>query len=75
MAICDTLLEHHCWDYAIKLLLGSEPKFSKVYPLFLVEQRELYTFLEENLWTRHIRPSKSPIVAPVFFIKKKNSFL
>ena len=32
-------------------------------------------FLEENLRTRQIRPSKSPIAAPVFFIKKKDSLL
>ena len=32
-------------------------------------------FLEENLCTRQIRPSKSPIVAPVSFIKKKDGSL
>ena len=68
------LLEHHCWNHTIGLLLGLEPKSSQVYSLFLVEQRELNIFLEENLWTRCIGPSKSLIVALVFFIKKKNSF-
>ena len=48
---------------------------SKVYPLSLVEQKELDAFLEENLRTRRIRPSKSPMAAPVFFIKKKNGSL
>jgi len=33
---------------------------------------ELDAFLEENLHTGQIRPSKSPIAAPVFFIKKKD---
>ena len=46
------LLEHRQWDHAIKLILGSEPKLSKVYPLSLVEQKELDSFLEENLHTR-----------------------
>jgi len=49
-----------------------EPKSSKVYLLSPLEQEELDTFLEENLCTGQIRPSKSPIAAPVFFIKKKD---
>jgi len=49
-----------------------EPKSSKVYLLSPLEQEELDTFLEENLCTGQIRPSKSPITAPVFFIKKKD---
>ena len=32
-------------------------------------------FLEENLHTGQIRPSKSSIAAPVFFIKKKDGLL
>ena len=53
----------------------AEPKSSKVYPLSPLEQAELDAFLKENLGTRRIRPSKSSIVAPVFFIKKKDSSL
>jgi len=71
----DILLEHRQWDHAIELILGLEPKLSKVYPLSPVEQKELDSFLEENLRTRRIRPSKSPMVAPVFFIKKKDGSL
>jgi len=71
----DILPEHRQWDHAIELIPGSEPKSSKVYPLSPVEQKELDSFLEENLHTRQIRPSKYPMVAPVFFIKKKNSSL
>jgi len=40
-----------------------------------VEQKELDSFLEENLLTGQIRPSKSPMAAPVFFIKKKDGSL
>ena len=36
------------------------------------EQAELDAFLEEALKTSHIRQSKSPIGAPVFFVKKKD---
>jgi len=71
----DILSEHWQWDHAIELVPGSEPKLSKVYPLSPVEQKELDSFLEENLCTREIRPFKSPIAAPVFFIKKKDSSL
>jgi len=69
------LPEHRQWDHAIELILGSEPKSSKVYPLSPVEQKELDSFLEENLCTGRIRPSKSPMAALVFFIKKKDSSL
>jgi len=71
----DILPEHCKWDHAIKLIPGAEPKLSKVYPLSPLEQEELNAFLEENLRTRRIRPSKSPIAAPVFFIKKKDGSL
>ena len=71
----DILPEHRKWDHAIELTPGAEPKSSKVYPLSLLEQAELDAFLEENLRTRRIRPSKSPMAAPVFFIKKKDGSL
>jgi len=71
----DILPEHRQWDHAIELVPGSEPKSSKVYPLSLVEQKELDSFLEENLRTEQICPSKSPMAAPVFFIKKKDGSL
>jgi len=47
----DILLEHRQWDHAIKLVPGLAPKLSKVYLLSLVEQKELDSFLEENLRT------------------------
>jgi len=71
----NTLPEHYHWDYTIELLLGSEPKSFKIDPLFLVEQKELNVFLEENLWTRCIRPSNSLMAALVFFIKKRDNSL
>jgi hypothetical protein len=41
----------------------------------LTEQTEMDTFLEEALATGHIRQSKSPLGAPVLFIKKKDGKL
>jgi len=69
------LPEHRQWDHVIELIPGTEPKSSKVYPLSPVEQKELDSFLEENLCTGRIRPSKSSMAAPVFFIKKKDGSL
>jgi len=71
----DILPEHRQWDHAIELIPGSEPKSLKVYPLSPVKQKELDSFLEENLRTGRIHPSKSPMAAPVFFIKKKDGSL
>jgi len=69
------LPEHRQWDHATELIPGLEPKLSKVYSLFPVEQKELDAFLEENLRTGRIRLSKSPMAALVFFIKKKDGSL
>jgi len=63
------------WDHAIELVPGAEAKGCKVYPISVVEQSELDHFLTENLETGHIRPSKSSMASPVFFIKKKDSSL
>jgi hypothetical protein len=41
----------------------------------LTEQTEIDAFLEEVLATGHIRQSKSPLRALVFFIKKKDGKL
>jgi len=71
----DILPRHHKWDHTIELIPGAEPKSSKVYPLSLLEQAKLDAFLEENLHMGRIRPSKSPIAASVFFIKKKDGSL
>jgi len=47
----DILPEHRKWDHAIELIPRAEPKSSKVYSLSPLEQEELDTFLEENLYT------------------------
>jgi len=49
------ILPEHCkWDYMIELTPRAEPKPSKVYPLFPLEQAKLDAFLEENLCTGQI---------------------
>ena len=63
------------WDHAIELKPGSEPFRTKIYPLSPVEQTELDEFLDENLRSGRIQPSKSPMASPVFFVKKKDGSL
>jgi hypothetical protein len=71
----DSLPERRIWDHAIELEREPSPGFRKVYPMTLTEQTEMDTFLEEALATGRIRQSKSPLRAPVFFIKKKDGKL
>ena len=47
------------------------PVTSKIYSLSRSEQLELDNFLSEHLRTGRIRPSKSPMASPFFFVKKK----
>jgi hypothetical protein len=46
-----------------------------VYPISPLEQKELDAFIVEGLSTGCIRPSKSLMASPVFFIKKKDNAL
>jgi hypothetical protein len=71
----DSLPERRKWDHAIELEREPSPGFCKVYPMTLTEQTEMDAFLEEALATGCIRQSKSPLGAPVFFIKKKDKKL
>jgi hypothetical protein len=71
----DSLPECCKWDHAIELEREPLPGFHKVYPMTLTEQTEMDAFLEEVLATGRIRQYKSPLGAPVFFIKKKDGKL
>ena len=71
----DMLPPRKPWDHVIELEPGSKPTNCKVYPLSPKELVELDAFLEENLHTGRIHPSKSPMASPVFFIKKKDGLL
>jgi hypothetical protein len=71
----DSLLERQTWDHTIELVPDAKLANYKVYPISLLEQKELDTFIAEGLRTDCICPSKSPIASPVFFIKKKDEAL
>ena len=67
---------HQPWDHAIDLVPGApETMRTKVYLMSRNEQEELDHFLEENLQKGYIWPSKSPLLSPVFFGKKKDGKL
>lgn len=72
----ERLPAHKPWDHAIDLTPGAPASMrTKIYPMSINEQEELDEFLKENLRKGYIRPSKSPIASPVFFIKKKDGKL
>ena len=47
----------------------------KPYHLTMAEEKELKTFIDENLKKGYIRPSKSPMASPFFFVGKKDGAL
>ncbi len=64
------------WDHAIELTPNANANLDcKVYPLNRSEQAELDKFLDENLSSGRIQPSKSPMASPFFFVKKKDGKL
>src|ERR1700742_254508 len=71
----DNLPQHCKWDHVIELIPGSKEFSTKLYPMSPSEQVELNKFLDENLKSGCIQPSKSPMASPVFFIKKKDGSL
>jgi hypothetical protein len=71
----DRLPDRKIWDHAIELVPGAKASSCKVYPLAPNEQSEMDTFIHENLSSGRIRPSKSPMASPVFFIKKRDGTL
>src|SRR5258708_30463618 len=71
----DELPPQKVWDHAIDLSPGTELPRSQMFSLSPAEQKERDDFLWENLANGRIHPSKSPMRAPVFFLKKKYGLL
>ena len=63
------------WDHTIELFPGNHKVNCKTYNLTIAEQKELDNFLEENLSTSCIWPSKSQFTSAFFFVKKKDGKL
>jgi len=60
------------WDYAIEIKEGFIPKKEKVYLLLREEREEVREFIKKQLRKGYIWLSKSPQMAPVFFVGKKD---
>jgi len=60
------------WDYAIDVKERFVLRKGKVYPLLREEREEVQEFIKEQLRKGYIRPLKSPQMAPVFFVGKKD---
>ena len=64
------------YDHAIDLEKDAVlPKPAKLYPLSSAEKNSLDDWIKEESRKGYIRKSKSPIAAPVFFVKKKDGTL
>ena len=68
----ERMLMRKAWDYAIDIKEGFVPKKGKVYPLSREEREEVREFIREQLRKGYIQLSKSPQMAPVFFVGKKD---
>ena len=60
------------WDHVIETKEGFAPRKGKVYLLLREKRKEVHEFINEQLRKEYIRPSKSPQMAPVFFVGKKD---
>lgn len=70
------LPEHKPWDHTIELKKGA-PKaiHAQVFPMSQPEDEDLGRFLDDALAKGYIVLSKSLMVSPVFFVKKKDGKL
>ena len=60
------------WDHVIDVKEGFMLRKGKVYPLSKEKREEVREFVKEQLRKGYIRLSKSPQMAPVFFVGKKD---
>ena len=60
-------------DHAIETKKGFVLRKEKVYLLSQKEREKVHKFISEQLRKNYIRPLKSPQMAPVFFVEKKDS--
>ncbi len=61
---------HRSSDCSIELLPGTIPPKGRIIPLSQLETESMRTYLEEELAEGFIVPSKSPMSAGFFFVKK-----
>ena len=66
---------HHDYNHRIELEEGMTPPHGKLYNMSEVELKTLKDYLDDMLDKGFIQPSKSPVGAPVLFVKKKDGSL
>ncbi len=62
-------------DHAIKFVDDWQPPYGPIYSLGPIELEILEAYIENNLTSDFIRPSKSPAGAPILFNKKPDGSL
>lgn len=68
------LLEHNeINDHAITLMDGKQLLYEPIHSLQPVEMETLKTYIAINLVNNFIKPSKSMVDIPIFFIQKSNN--
>ena len=71
----EQLPQHQSWDHAIDLKPNTSMKCCGIYRLTTAELDALKLYIEDHLWKGYIRPSKSPVASPFFFVNKKDGKL
>ena len=67
------LPKHQSWDHTIDLEPGAQTHWKvRTYPMSPAEQVKMDKFLDEHIEKGYLKPSKSLMVSPVFFIRKKD---
>ena len=68
--------ERKVYDHGIDFVEGASlPKPAEIYPLSPSEGNSLDQWIDEELRKGYIQPSKSPVAAPFFFVKKHDGSL
>ena len=66
---------HRSWDHSIDLQPGKQPPAARPYSMNQHELKALREYLDKELAKGFIRVSRSPVSAPVLFVKKSNGDL
>jgi transposase InsO family protein len=69
------LPQHQPWDHAIELIPGATMKNCGIYRLTPKEENALKEYITDHLRKGYIKPSKSPMASPFFFVDKKDGKL
>lgn len=61
--------------HVIELIKGKKPLYRQIYSFILIELKTLKLYIKIHLQTGFIRPTKSPVGAPILFHKKSDHCL